>query len=77
MNIGVVLSVPIFQGLRIRRQKQQLETRMAFVAEIRDEVSQAVIVEVRQAMASAKGADRAVVAAQSGVEAAEIVSRLG
>ena len=72
MNIGVVLSVPIFQGLRIRRQKQQLETRMAFVAEIRDEVSQAVIVEVRQAMASAKAADRAVVAAESGVEAAEI-----
>lgn len=72
MNIGVVLSVPIFQGLRIRRQKQQLETRMASVAETRDEVSQAVIVEVRQAMASAKAADRAVVAAQSGVEAAEI-----
>ena len=72
MNIGVVLSVPIFQGLRIRRQKQQLETRMASVAETRDEVSQAVIVEVRQAMASAKAADRAVVAAESGVEAAEI-----
>ncbi len=72
LGIGVVVSIPIFQGMRVRKQKEELEARMASVSDARDEVSQAVIVEVRQALAAARAADKASVAAQSGVEAAEI-----
>ncbi len=72
MNIGIVVSVPIFQGLRIRKQKEELDARIASVMETRDEVSQAVVVEVRQALANVRAADKAVVAAKTGVEAAEV-----
>lgn len=72
VNLGVVMSVPIFQGFRVRKRKEELEARAASVADTQDEVSQAVIVEVRQALAAARAADRAAVAAQSGVESAEV-----
>lgn len=72
VNLGVVMSIPIFQGFRVRKQKEEIEARMASVADTQDEVSQAVIVEVRQALAAARAADRAAVAAQSGVESAEV-----
>lgn len=72
VNLGVVMSIPIFQGFRVRKQKEEIEARKASVADTQDEVSQAVIVEVRQALAAARAADRAALAAQSGVESAEV-----
>ncbi|MEM6294860.1 MAG: TolC family protein [Myxococcota bacterium] len=72
MNIGIVVSVPIFQGLRVRKQKEELQARIASVMETKGEVSQAVVVEVRQALANVRAADKAVVAAKTGVNAAEV-----
>lgn len=70
-NVGVVVSVPIFQGLRVRKQKEEIEARLSAVAETRDEVQQAIVVEVRQALATVHAADKAALAAEAGVDAAQ------
>jgi len=69
-NVGVILNVPIFQGLRVRKQKQEIGAQMSALDERQEMVRQAVILEVRRALAAVKASDAAAEASQEGVQAA-------
>ncbi len=69
-NVGVVISIPVFQGLAVKRQIEEVEARVEVVDANRELVHQAVSVQVRQALTQVRAADAAVVASQRGVEAA-------
>jgi len=69
-NIGVVVSIPVFQGLRVKKQKEEIEAQVGVVDSNHEMVRQAVVVEVRQALAAVRAADAAAVASLRGVEAA-------
>ena len=69
-NVGVVVRIPIFQGLRVKKQKEELRAQMKGVDSGRKLVEQAIVLEVKQALASVRAADQSAKAAESGVEAA-------
>lgn len=69
-HVGVVINVPMFQGLRVRKQKQELTAQMRAVDEGQDVVRQAVVLEIRRAVAAVRAADAAARASAQGVDAA-------
>lgn len=69
-HAGIVLNVPMFQGMRVRKQKQEIDAQLAAADQRSEGVRQAVILEIRRAMANVKAADAAAEASEQGVEAA-------
>lgn len=71
-NVGVVINIPMFQGLLIRKQKEELHAEMKALDGGQEAIRQAVILEVKQALAAVRAADEAVRASRKGVEAAKV-----
>jgi outer membrane protein len=71
-NVGVIVQVPIFQGLAVRKQKDELRAEMRALDGDQEAIVQAVILEVKQAMAMVRAADEASRATQKGIEAADV-----
>ena len=71
-NVGVIVNIPMFQGLAVRKQKEEIRAEMRALDGDQEAVVQAVILEVKQAMAIVRAADEAARAAQKGVEAADV-----
>jgi outer membrane protein TolC len=69
-NAGIVVSIPIFQGLLIRKQNEELSAEISAVDGGQEAIRQAVILEVKQALAAVRAADAAGQASQKGVAAA-------
>jgi outer membrane protein len=71
-NAAIVVRVPMFQGLLIRKQKEEVHAEMKALDGDQQAIVLAVILEVQQAMAAVRAADEAAKATQKGVEAAEL-----
>jgi outer membrane protein len=71
-NVGVVINVPMFQGLLIRKRKEELRAEMKAIDGSQEAIRQAVVLEVQQALALVHAADQAVKASLKGVEAAKL-----
>src|SRR5690606_37052477 len=69
-NAGVVLSIPIFQGLLVKKQKEEIEAQLDTLGGGQEAVRQAVVLEVQQALARVHAADAAERASRKGVRAA-------
>ena len=70
-NAGIVISIPIFQGLLIKKQKEEIRAELDALAGGQEAIRQAVILEVQQALARVRAADAAEKASRKGVRAAE------
>lgn len=70
-NAGIILSIPIFQGLLIKKQKEEIRAQIGALGGGQEAVRQAVILEVQQALARVRAADAAEKASRKGVAAAQ------
>lgn len=71
-HAGVIVSIPIFQGLAVRREKEELRALMSALGSQREAVAEAVILEVKEAVAVVRAADEAERASRKQVEAAKV-----
>ena len=71
-NVGVILQVPVFQGLRVKKQKEELRAQTHALDNGRETIQQAIMQEVKRAIAAVNAADRAAEASQIGVDAAKL-----
>jgi outer membrane protein TolC len=71
-NVGAVVSIPMFQGLAVRKRKQAIKAEMSALDQSKETIRQAVILDVKEALAAVRAADEAEKAALKGVEAAKV-----
>ncbi|MCA9661773.1 MAG: TolC family protein, partial [Myxococcales bacterium] len=71
-HIGLVVQVPVFQGMRVRREKEEIQAQIRALESQHRAVREAVMLEVRQAVAFVAAADEAERASQEQVEAAKV-----
>lgn len=71
-NVGVILQVPVFQGLLVKKQKEEIHARTHALDNGREVIQQAIMQEVKRAIAAVQAADRAAQASQRGVDAAKL-----
>lgn len=70
-SAGVVVNVPMFQGLAVRKEKQAIQADIHALDDRKEAVRQAVILEVKEVVAVVQAADEAERASRKGVEAAK------
>ena len=71
-NVGVVMHVPIFQGMRVSAQVDELEAEILALEANREVIHQAVLLEVKRTIARVRSTDEAVRAAEKGLRAARL-----
>jgi outer membrane protein TolC len=71
-SAGVVVHVPVFQGFLLTEQEHAIQAQVQSLESAREGVRQAVVLEVKQALAQVRSADQAQLAAQKAVEAAQL-----
>lgn len=71
-SAGVVVHVPIFQGYLVTEQAKSVQAQLQALESGREAIRQAVVLEVKQALARVRSADEAERAAQKAVEAAHV-----
>lgn len=71
-HAGVIVNVPIFQGLAVRKEKQELRAESRALENQQEAVREAVILEVKEAVAVVRASDEAERASRKQVEAAKL-----
>lgn len=71
-SAGVVVHVPVFQGFLLTEQEHAIQAQVQGLESAREAVRQAVVLEVKQALAQIRSADQAERAARKAVEAAQL-----
>lgn len=71
-NVGVVMHVPVFQGMRVSAKVDELEAEIIALEANREVIHQAVLLEVKRILARVRSTEEAVRAAQKGLRAARV-----
>lgn len=71
-NVGVVMHVPIFQGMRVSAQVDELKAEILSLEANREVIHQAVLLEVKRTLAQVRSTKEAVRAAEKGLRAARV-----
>lgn len=71
-NVAVIAHLPIFQGYLVKEQANAVQAEIHAIESGREAVRQAVVLEVKRALARVRSADEAAKAAQKAVDAAKI-----
>src|SRR5690606_8345365 len=59
-NVGVIVHVPVFQGMRVVQQTSALQAELRALDASQEAVRQAILLDVKQALAQLRSAEEAV-----------------